>query len=437
MQVSLETTSSLERRLTVGVPADVVDGEVNRRLENAARSARINGFRQGKIPMSVVRQRFGQGIRQEVLGDVINRSLDDAFRKENLRPAGRPQIEPKQLGAGKDVEFVAVFEVYPTVELQDLSGQAVTRYSAEISDADVDEMIEILRKSQAKWEPAARPAATGDRVNIDFVGTQDGVAFDGGSAQGHSLQLGSNTMIPGFEDAIVGMSAGETKDCALTFPADYHVESLKGANVNFAITLNSVSAEQLPAVDDTFFATFGITEGGIERFRADVKNNMENEKNKASKNRLKNDVFSALLAINPVEVPKSLVNEEIDSLRNQALQQYGQLDTSKFDVRALMPDDLFREQALRRTSLGLLISEIIVKNNLKPDSERVRSLIESAAASYEDPQGVIDYYYATPNLLASVESAAIEDQVVELLIGSMQVNDQVVPYQDLIRPAGQ
>ncbi|HEY6528020.1 MAG TPA: trigger factor [Cellvibrionaceae bacterium] len=437
MQVSLETTSSLERRLTVGVPADVVDGEVNRRLEDAARSARINGFRKGKVPMSVVRQRYGQGIRQEVLGDVINRSLDDAFRKENLRPAGRPQIEPKQLNAGKDVEFVAVFEVYPTIELQELAGQPVTRYSAEISEKDVDDMIEILRKSQAKWEPVSRPAVTGDRVNIDFVGTQEGVAFDGGSAQGHSLQLGSNSMIPGFEDAIVGMSAGDSKDCALTFPEDYHVESLKGANVNFAITLNTVSAEQLPEVDETFFAAFGINDGGLERFRADVKNNMENEKNKASKNRLKADVFSALLAINPVEVPKSLVLEEIDALRKQALQQYGQLDTSKFDVRALMPDDLFREQAQRRTSLGMLISEIIVKHSIKPDGARVRSLVESFAASYEDPQGVIEYYYATPNLLASVESAAIEDQVVDLLIDSMQVNDVVVPYQELIRPAEQ
>lgn len=437
MQVSLETTSSLERRLTVGVPADVVDGEVNRRLEDAARGARINGFRKGKVPMSVVRQRFGQGIRQEVLGDVINRSLDDAFRKENLRPAGRPQIEPKQLSAGKDVEFVAVFEVYPTIELQELSGQAVTRFSAEISETDVDEMIETLRKSQAKWEPVTRPAALGDRVNIDFLGTQDGVAFDGGSAQGHTLQLGSNSMIPGFEDAIVGMEVGSVKDCPLTFPADYHVESLKGANVNFKITLNSVSAEQLPTVDDTFFAVFGISEGGLERFRTDVKNNMENEKNKASKNRLKADVFTALLAVNPVEVPKSLVNEEIDALRNQALQQYGQLDTSKFDVRALMPDDLFREQAQRRTSLGMLISEIIAKHSIKPDGIRVRSLVESFASSYEDPQGVIEYYYSTPNLLASVESAAIEDQVVDLLLASMQVADTVVPYQELIRPAGQ
>jgi trigger factor len=435
MQVSLETTSSLERRLTVGVPADVVDGEVNRRLEDAAKNVRINGFRQGKVPMSVVRQRYGQGIRQEVLGDVINRSLDDAFRKENLRPAGRPQIEPKQLNAGKDVEYVAVFEVYPAVELKELNDQAVTRFSAEISDADVEEMIEVLRKSQAKWEPAARPAAQGDRVNIDFVGTQDGVAFDGGSAQGHNLQLGSNTMIPGFEDAIVGMSAGDTKNCPLTFPADYHVEALKGADVNFAITLNTVSEEQLPEVDEVFFTAFGITEGGIERFRADVKNNMENEKNKASKNRLKADVFSVLLNVNPVEVPKSLVNEEIDALRNQALQQYGQLDTSKFDVRALMPDDLFREQALRRSSLGLLIAEIITKHNIQPDSERVRSLVENFAASYEDPKGVVEYYYGTPDLLASVQSAALEEQVVELLIADMQITDTVVPYQELIRPA--
>jgi trigger factor len=301
----------------------------------------------------------------------------------------------------------------------------------------VDEMIEILRKSQAEWDDVTRPAITGDRVNIDFIGTQDGVAFDGGSAQGHTLHLGSNTMIPGFEDAIVGMSAGESKDCPLTFPADYHVDALKGANVIFTITLNSVSAEQLPEINDAFFSAFGITEGGLERFRADVKNNMENEKNKASKNRLKADVFTALLATNPIEVPKSLISEEIDVLRNQALQQYGQLDITKFDVRALMPDDLFREQAQRRTSLGMLISEIITKHSVRPDSDHVRSLIEGFAASYENPQGVIDYYYATPNLLASVESAAIEDQVVELLIASMQLTDTVVPYQELIRPAGQ
>ena len=347
MQVSLETTSGLERRLTVGIPAEVIDGEVKRRLLDAAKTVRINGFRKGKVPMSVVRQRFGQGVRQEVLGDVINRSLSDAFRKENLRPAGRPNIEPKELAEGKDVEYVATFEVYPSIELKTLSGQEITRLSADISDSDVDDMIETLRKSQAKRVPVERAAANGDSVNIDFVGTKDGVAFDGGSAQGHTLVLGSNSMIPGFEAAIEGMSAGETKDVPLVFPADYHVDDLKGATVNFAITLNSVQAEQLPEVNDEFFKLFGITEGGLERFRKDVRDNMENEKNKAIKARLKTDVFDALLAANQFDVPKSLVAEEINALRSQALQQYGQL-SAKLDVKSLLPDELFQAQVAPR-----------------------------------------------------------------------------------------
>jgi trigger factor len=370
-----------------------------------------------------------------VLGDVINRALSDAFRKENLRPAGRPNIEPKQLEAGKDLEFVATFEVYPAIALQGLDGQNIVRYSAEIGEADVDEMIEILRKSQAKWEAVDRPAATGDRVTIDFVGTRDGVAFNGGSAQGHSLVLGSNSMIPGFEEAIAGMAVGDSKDVPLTFPADYHAEDLQGAQVSFAISLKAVQSEILPAVDETFFAVFGIQDGDLERFRKDVKDNMENEKNKASKNRLKGDVFEALLKANTIEVPKSLVQEEIQALRSQALQQYGQLDTSKLDVKRLLPDDVFRAQAERRTALGLLISEVVIKHSIKADKARVRTLIETLASTYEDPEGVIQYYYSNENLLASVEAAAIEEQVVDVLLDTMAVQDTVVSYQELIRPS--
>ncbi len=433
MQVSLETTSGLERRLTVGIPADVIDGEVKRRLLDAAKNVRINGFRKGKVPMSVVRQRFGEGVRQEVLGDVINRSLNDAFRKENLRPAGRPNVEPKQLAEGKDLEYVATFEVYPAIELKGLEGIEITRLSAEIGESDVDDMIETLRKSQAKWEDVTRAAASGDRVVIDFVGTQGGVAFEGGAATGHTLTLGSNTMIPGFEAGIEGMVAGETRDVAVTFPADYQNEALKGTGANFAVALHGVSAEVLPEINEELFAVFGIRDGDLERFRQEVKVNMENEQIKATKNRLKSAVFDALLSANQCDIPNSLVGEEIEALRSQALQQYGQL-SAKLDVKSLLPDELFKAQAERRTALGLLISEVIVKHEIKPEKDRVRGLIESAAATYEDPQGVVSYYYSNQELLAGVEAAAMEEQVMEVLLGTMNVVEKTVPYQELIRP---
>lgn len=434
MQVSLESTSGLERRLTVVIPAEVVDSEINRRLQDAAKNVRINGFRKGKVPLNVVKQRFGLGIHQDVLGETINRSLGGALAQVELRPAGTPQVEPKVFGEGKGLEYTATFEVYPAITLNPLDGMEVTQLCASVEESDIDDMIQTLRKSQASWQEVTRPAAKGDRVVIDFVGTQNGVAFEGGSAQGRALVLGSNSMIPGFEEGIEGMAIGETRNVPLVFPADYHNEALKGAEVNFAITLQSVSEEKIPEIDDAFFTVFGITEGGLEKFRQEVKDNMENEKTKAAKNTLKTAVFNALLQQNPIEVPKALVQDEIEALRKQTLQQYGQLNT-KLDVKALLPDDMFREKALRRTTLGLLISEVMVKNQLKPEESRVRALIETAAATYEQPQSVIDYYYGNEELLAGVQAAALEEQVVDILLASMTVIEKNVPYQEIIRPA--
>ncbi len=433
MQVSIETTSGLERRLIVGVPADVIDKEVNKRLQEAAKTVRINGFRKGKVPFKVVLQKFGSGVRQEVLGDTISRSFQEAVRQKDVRPAGQPKIEPKQFAEGKDLEYVATFEVFPEIQLKEIEGVSIDQYSADISEQDIDTMIDTLRKSQAKWVEVSRPAQDGDRVKIDFVGTKDGEPFDGGTAQGYQLQLGSNSMIPGFEAAILGMSPGETKTAPLQFPEDYQVENLKGAAVEFSITLQSVSEQQLPEVNEDFFRAFGVQEGGLEKFRADVKENMEREKERMIKNKVKTQVLDALLAANAIDVPKSLVQNEIDVLRQQAVQQYGQL-SSKLDVRSLLPDDIFRSRAERRTALGLLVSEVVSQQKIVVDKDRVKALIQSIAATYEDPESVVSYYYSNEDLLSGARAAVLEDQVVDYLLGKANVAVKPVSYQELIKP---
>lgn len=433
MQVSIETTSGLERRLTVGVPAEVIDKEVNKRLQEAAKTVRINGFRKGKVPVKVVRQKYGAGVRQEVLGETINRSFYDAISEKDIKPAGQPSIEPKQFEEGKDFEFVATFEVYPEIEVTGIEGVHIDRLEAEITDADIDQMIETLRKSQASWEVVEREAQMGDRVNIDFVGTKDGEEFEGGSAQSHDLELGSNSMIPGFEEGIVGMKAGDEKTLSLSFPEDYHEESLKGAAVEFKVTVNSVSEQKLPELNDEFFASFGVNDGGLEKFRADVRENMQREKDRVVKSKVKNQVLDALLEKNPVDVPKALVQSEIKALRQQTLQQYGQLD-SNLDFSSLLPDNLFEERAQRRTALGLLISEVVTKEGMKVDKDRLKEMIEGIASTYEDPESVVNYYYGNKELLAGAEAAVLEDQVVDHLLSAAKVEAKTVSYQELIKP---
>lgn len=431
MQVSVETTSGLERRLTVGIPAEQVDQEVNKRLQEAAKTVRINGFRQGKVPMSVIKKRFGAGVRQEVLGDAVNRSYFEAVKQEKLRPAGQPSIEPKQIEAGKDIEFVATIEVYPEFELQGVDGLEVEKLSANITDSDVDEMIETLRKSQAKWVESNEASVEGNRVVIDFTGTKDGELFEGGAAQNQNLVLGSGQMIPGFESGLVGLKVGEEKTLSLTFPEDYQSEELKGAAVEFAVTLKKVEFQELPLVNDEFFKLFGVTEGGEEQFRKEVKENMENEKDKAAKSSVKAQIFDALVAANDIEIPKALVVSEIDALRKQNAQQYGQL-SEKLDLSTIFPDSMFEEQAKRRTHLGLLVASVVSVQELKADKDRVKSMIESLASTYEDPQSVVNYYFSNEQLLNGVEAAVLEEQVVEKLMESAKVSEKTVSYKELI-----
>lgn len=435
MQVSIETTSGLERRLTIGVPAETVESAVQKRLQEAAKNIRINGFRKGKVPMKVVKQRYGAGVRQEVLGEVISRSFYDAVKKEAVKPAGQPSIEPKQTAEGKDLEFVATFEVYPSVELGDFSGFEITRYDAKVTDEDVDKMVEVLREQQASWEEVDCPSADGNQVNIDFVGTfvgnKDGEEFEGGKAEGQDLVLGSGSMIPGFEEALIGAKAGEEKIVPLTFPEDYQSEDLRGAAVEFKIKVNRVAEKRLPELNKEFYAKFGVEKGGKTQFRKEVKANMVRELGHALKAKTKAQVMDALLEIHKPELPKALIKSEVDVLRNQMMQRFGG-QQQNFDIKSLLPDSMFEEEAGRRVALGLIVGEVIKATKLKVDPAAVRAMVQELASTYEEPEQVVEYYYSNRELMSGIESAVLEDQVVDQVLAKAKVTDEVSTYDDIV-----
>ena len=431
MQVSIESSEGLERIIKVEVPAEKIDQEVNKRLQDASGKVKLNGFRQGKVPLKVVKQRFGAGIRQEVVGDTINRSFYEAVAKESLQPAGQPAIDDVEMGEGKDLSFKATFEVYPEVEVQGIEELEITRYETEINDDDIDKMISTLRESQAKFEVVERAAKEKDQVVIDFLGKKGGEPFDGGEGKDHKLVLGSKTMIPGFEDGIVGMTAGESKTITVTFPENYQSEELKGAEATFDIELKQVEEKVLPELDEDFIKNFGVNEGGLDKFREEVARNMEREKQKAIKSKTKEQVMDSLLEKNEFAVPKALVSSEIDGLRQQMIQQYGAA-AKNIDAKSILPDDMFEEQAKKRVALGLLLSSLIKSEKMSADKDKVRELIEEQASTYETPEEVINYYYSNQQMLQNMEAAALEDQVVDFVVSKAKTSNEKVDYQTLV-----
>lgn len=437
MQVSIESSEGLERVIKVEVPADKIEQEVSKRIKDASGKVKLNGFRAGKVPLKVVKQRFGAGIRQEVVGDTINRSFYEAVTKESLQPAGQPSIDSVQMEEGKDLSFKATFEVYPEVKVSGLDDLEVTQYTTEIGDSDIDKMIETLRESQAKFTEVERAAVEKDQVTIDFLGKKNGEPFEGGEGKDHKLVLGSNTMIPGFEDGIVGMKPGDSKTISVTFPEDYQSEELKGADATFDIDVKKVEEKTLPELNDDFFKNFGVAEGGLENFKVEVSKNMEREKQKAIKAKTKEQVMDALLEKNAFDVPKALISSEIDGLRNQMIQQYGAA-AKNIDAKSILPDEMFQEQAKKRVALGLLLSTLIKTEKLTADKDKVRALIEEQASTYETPEEVINYYYSNEQMLQNIEAAALEDQVVDFVIEKANTTTESVDYQTLMaRPQGQ
>ncbi|MDD2134475.1 trigger factor [Pseudomonas kurunegalensis] len=430
MQVSVENTSALERRMTIAVPAERVENEVNKRLQQTARRAKVAGFRPGKVPMSVIRQRFEADARQEAFGDLVQASFYEAIVEQKLNPAGAPAVEPKSFEKGKDLEFVAIFEVFPEFTVAGLESINVERLSAEVADADLDNMLEVLRKQNTRFEAVERAAQNDDQVNIDFVGKVDGEVFAGGSAKGTQLVLGSGRMIPGFEDGLVGAKAGEERVVNVTFPEDYQNLDLAGKAAEFTITVNSVAAPVLPELNEEFFAQFGIKESTLEGFRAEVRKNMERELRQAIKTKVKNQVMDGLLAANPIEVPKALLENEVNRLRVQAVQQFG----GNIKPEQL-PAELFEEQAKRRVVLGLIVAEVVKQFELKPDDAKVREMIEEMASAYQEPEQVIAWYYKNDQQLNEVRSVVLEEQVVDTVLQKATVTDKSVSYEDAVKPA--
>jgi trigger factor len=430
MQVSVENTSALERRMTIGVPAERIEAEVNKRLQQTARNAKIAGFRPGKVPMSVIRQRYEADARQEALGNVIQASFYEAVVEQKLNPAGAPAVEPKVFEKGKDLEYIATFEVFPEFAVAEFDGITVERLSADVTDADLDNMLEILRKQNVRYEAVEREAATDDQVTIDFVGKVDGEAFAGGSATGTQLVLGSGRMIPGFEDGLAGAKAGEERVLNLTFPQDYQNLDLAGKAAEFTVTVTAVAAPTLPELNETFFNQFGIKETGIDGFRTEVRKNMERELRQAIKTKVKNQVMDGLVASNPIEVPKALLSNEVDRLRVQAVQQFG--GNIKPDQ---LPAELFEEQAKRRVVLGLIVAEVVKQHDLKPDDARVRELIQEMASAYQEPEQVVSWYYKNDQQLNEVRSVVLEEQVVDTVLQKASVTDKAVSYEEAVKPA--
>ena len=441
MRVSVETTSGLERRLTVGVPADRVDSAVNKRLQDAARNVRLPGFRPGKVPMKVMKQRFGAGVRQEVLGEVISQSFQEAVMSENLRPAGQPSIEARKMDAGQDVEYTATFEVFPSVEVNSIDDLSIEKPVAEVMEADIDDIVEVFRKQQGKLVTVERAAAESDTVVIDFQGFRDGEVFDGGSGEGTTLELGSGRMIPGFEDGLIGAGPGDEKTLNLTFPEDYQSEELAGAAVEFKVQVKEVQELELAPVDDALFAQYGLAEGTEEDFRAEVKQNMERELRNAVEASVKSQVMDAIVAAHAeLELPSALIGQEINAMRQQMFQQFGGAAPQDLDLTSILPDEMFSEQAERRVKLGLVVAEMISQYELSAEPAKVREAIEDIASTYQDPDEVINWYYSENEQLAGIESRVLEDAVVEKLLSTAAITEAECSYQDALakaRPAQQ
>ena len=430
MQVSVETTQGLERRITITVPSENVETEVKKRLQQLSKTQRIDGFRAGKVPVSVINKRFGPAVRQEVAGEVMQRNYIEAIVSEKINPAGAPTFAPKSLEAGKDLEFSATFEVYPEVEVQGLDKITVEKPAVTVTDEDLANMLETLRKQHAAWADVDAAAGENDRVTVDFVGTIDGEVFEGGKAEDFPLELGQGRMIPGFEDNIVGKKAGEEVVADATFPDDYHAENLKGKAAQFTITVKKVEAQELPELSEEFATKFGVTEGGVDALKEEVKKNMTRELDQAVKASVKDQAIKGLLANNEIEVPKALVDQEVDALRQQAAQRFGG-DAQNMPE---LPAELFHEQAVTRVKTGLLLGEVIKANDIKVDDAKVEALIATVASAYEDPTEVVEYYKGNDQLMQQMRNVAMEEQAVEAILAKAVVTDVEKAFDDIMNP---
>jgi trigger factor len=434
MAANVENLGTLERRVSMSVPLRDIEKQVDERLKQLARNVKMPGFRPGKVPMKIVAQTYGPQVRNEVLGDAVQKSFSDVVKEANLRVAGYPKIEKKD-GAGADaLEFSATFEIYPEVKPGDLSRATVEQPRVAVDDAAVARTIEVLRKQRMKFVAADRPAKDADRLTVDFNGTIDGLPFDGGAAQSFVFALGGGNMLPEFDAAARGMSAGESKRFGLKFPADYHGKDVAGKEAQFEIVVKSVDEPRLPEIDAEFAKSLGVADGDVEKMRGEIRANVEREVKKRIEARVKNQTMEALLASTPLEVPRALVEMEAQQLVQRAAQD--------LQGRGLKPEQLnlnpqqFEESAKRRVALGLIIAELARAENLQPKPAEVRALVEQEAQSYESPAEVVKWFYMQPQRLSEMEAMALEANVVKWVLSKATVQERAMAFDELMGAAG-
>ena len=430
MKVSVEAGNGLERRMTVEIPAENVENEIGSRLKNVGRSAKMKGFRPGKVPAKVIRERYGPQVRQEVLQELIQSSYSSAIEQENLRPASSPTIEPGNLQEGQEFSFTAVFEVYPEIKIQKLDALKIEQPETEIADGDVDEMLDTLRKQRASWSSVDRKAADGDRVTVDFEGKLNDEVFDGGSGSDVPVVIGQGQMLEDFEKNLKGLKAGEEKTFKLKFPSDYPTSTLAGQKASFSVTAKEVAEPVLPEVDEAFVKEFGIESGSVEAFRGDVMANMEREAESRNRADVKRQLMEQLLANNPVEVPVALVDSEAAALRAESLKNMGIDDENDPNAPSVAE---FRDAAERRVRLGLLMSTIIKDSELQVDRELVKERVDEMAAPYDQPDEIRKIYFQNPQLMGQVENMVLEEQVVAWLIDKAGVTTKRVKFSDVVQ----
>ena len=434
MQVTIETLEGLERKMTVQVPADKIASAIEQKLKQVSKTVKLDGFRPGKVPVNVVKKMYGAQIRHEVMGDVIESSYREAIIEQKVRPAGMPQIEAVEAeeGAEKDesMTYSAVFEVYPEVESVVMDSIEIEKPAAEIADSDVDAMIDKLRGQRKEWVEVERAAAKDDQVICDFEGKIDGEVFAGGSGKDMAIEIGAGKMLKEFEEGLLGMSKGEEKTVDVNFPEDYHGKDVAGKTAQFTLNVTKVSEPKLPELNEELVKSFGVESGDVEAFKKDVRGNMEKELSQKIKTHIKNTVMAGLLDKNEIIAPKALVAEEIKNLKMQMAQNMGQ-DPAKMDTSAF-PDDLFREEGSRRVQLGLLVGELIRIEDIKLDQSKLESTLQDMAATYEEPQQVLEYYTKNREAKASLEGLVLEDQVVDHILGKAKVTEKTVNFEDMM-----
>ena len=430
MQVSVETTGTIDRKMTVELPAAQIDETVEKRLKALAGRVKIDGFRPGKVPFSLVKKRYSDSVRYEVVESLLGSSFQEAARQQNLRVAGLPDIDLKTLEAGKNLEYVASFQVYPEFTIAGVDTLNITRPTSEVTDADLDKMIEVIRKQNQDWQTVERAAQNGDSVTIDFVGTLDGETFEGGSANDYAVELGAGRMLKDFEEGLIGMQAGEEKTVDVAFPDNYQAENLKGKTAQFKLSVKQVREPVLPEIDADFIKRFGVDAGDVETFRAEVKKNMLHELDKALKSQVKQQVMDGLADLHAIEVPKALVADEVNYIREEFQQNTGSSAQN-------LPDALFAPQAERRVKLGLIVGEVIRQHNLQRDSARVDAMLESLASTYEDPQALISYYRQDRKAMQTIEAAVMEEMIVDWVLEKATVTDEARDFDAVMNPKRQ